>query len=96
MTALAVVEPLDVVKHTASSVCVRVEHLYAKLSFERSKKALHHGVIPTVALSAHTRLDLGRHKHRLIVTPCVLTTTITAVEQTGTWRSAVERVVQGT
>lgn len=59
MTALTIIEPLDIIKHTAARVRVRVKYRYAYLSFERGKKAFHHGIIPTVTFAAHTWPDLN-------------------------------------
>lgn len=54
MTALTVGAPLNIIKHSASRVRVRVKHGSADRSFARGAKALHYGVIPAVPRAAHT------------------------------------------
>jgi len=59
MTTLTIVESLDIIKHAAPSVRMRIEHLDAYFSLERGEKAFHHGVVPAVTLAAHTWLDIS-------------------------------------
>jgi hypothetical protein len=92
MTALAVIEPVDVVKHHWLGLVVRRQILpLDQVGFEGVQAALGHGVVPTVALPAHTGLQPVRGEELPIALGAILTATLGMHQEAGGGRPLTDR-----
>ena len=63
MSALSIVEPLDVIKHVRSSLVPSgVYFSIGALDFQGREKAFHGSIIPAIATAAHAAGDAVRRE----------------------------------
>ena len=85
MSALPIVEDLDVLEEGSACFVVTVEGIAPKvhLCLECPEEALHRSVVVTLAASAHRDRDPARAKQLLIPVARVLTPLVRMVNQAG-------------
>src|SRR4029453_7185375 len=77
MTALAVVEHFDILKHRCLGLFMRIPGLQIEqFGLESVKETLYYGIIPTVTFTAHTRLYAVLGQEVPIALSTILTATI--------------------
>src|SRR5579875_68332 len=82
MTALPIVEGLDVLKNRQPSLLASLIGVPVRpLSFERAEERLHGGIIVAIAFATHADLDPQLSQHGLISAAGLLATTIGMVQQ---------------
>ena len=84
MSALAVVERLDVLEDRRSRFLSRLEDTKIhEFELQGRKEALDDGVVPTIAAAAHAAGDAAHVQQILVVLAGVLAPTVRVVQQSG-------------
>ena len=96
MASIAVVENLNVFKNVSLSLHSRsIMTMMNQLGFQRAEETFHGGIVVTIALAAHTRLDLIFGQDIAIVLAGVLAAPIRVMQQVRFRLASIQRHSQG-